>query len=164
MQALPGTRLEVEQIASLFASAEVFLDEQASESNLRESARDAGVLHVAAHAVIQVNPPMESFLQLSADDHHDGRLMAWEVLENLNLKAQLVALSGCATALGQGAPGEGLRGLTRAFSIAGARRVTASLWPVYGQCPTEPQPAWWAIFTAFAPSALTTWLPCARLS
>ncbi len=131
--ALPGARREVNRIASLFDDSQVFLDEGASESNLRLAAAGAGVLHVAAHAVTRVDPPMESYLQLSADDQHDGRLMAWEVLGNLDLKADLVTLSGCATALGEGAAGEGLMGLTRAFGVAGARRVMASLWPVSDQ-------------------------------
>ncbi|MEM7709003.1 MAG: CHAT domain-containing protein [Pseudomonadota bacterium] len=127
---LPGARREVTQIARHFREPELFLDSQASESNFRKGAGGADVLHVAAHAVTQVDPPMESYLQLKGDEQHDGRLMAWEVLENLDLKAQLVTLSGCATALGEGAGGEGLMGLTRAFGVAGAQRVLASLWPV----------------------------------
>ncbi|HEY0783002.1 MAG TPA: CHAT domain-containing protein, partial [Thermoanaerobaculia bacterium] len=39
-------------------------------------------------------------------------------------------LSGCRTALGREARGEGLVGLPQAFFIAGATRVLASLWTV----------------------------------
>ncbi len=130
---LPGARQEVNRIASFFSKREVYLDTQASERNFRQVAASADVVHVAAHAVTRVDPPIESYLQLEGDEQHDGRLMAWEVLENLNLKAQLVTLSGCATALGEGAGGEGLMGLTRAFGVAGAQRVLASLWPVSDQ-------------------------------
>ncbi|MEM1091982.1 MAG: CHAT domain-containing protein [Pseudomonadota bacterium] len=130
---LPGARQEVTRIASFFSEREVYLDQQASERNFRQGAVKADVVHVAAHAVTRVDPPMESYLQLEGDEQHDGRLMAWEVLENLDLKAQLVTLSGCATALGKGAGGEGLMGLTRAFGLAGAQRVLASLWPVSDQ-------------------------------
>src|SRR5260221_5884014 len=48
----------------------------------------------------------------------------------MKLRASLVTLSGCQTALGQNVTGEGMIGLTRAFFYAGARSVVASLWDV----------------------------------
>jgi CHAT domain-containing protein len=46
------------------------------------------------------------------------------------LRAELVVLSACRTALGQEIKGEGLVGLVRGFMAAGAPRVLATLWSV----------------------------------
>ena len=66
----------------------------------------------------------------------DGFLRAHEVY-NLKLGADLVVLSGCQTALGKEAKGEGLLGLTRGFMYAGAPRVVASLWQVPDKATAE---------------------------
>ena len=57
-------------------------------------------------------------------------MTALEVAELDLRKANLVVLSACETVLGQIAGGEGLLGLQRAFQMAGARTVVASLWQV----------------------------------
>ena len=59
----------------------------------------------------------------------DGRLQVNEIF-GMNLKANLVVLSGCDTALGKLSTGDELVGLTRAFIYAGTPTVVASLWQV----------------------------------
>jgi CHAT domain-containing protein len=48
----------------------------------------------------------------------------------MDLKANLVVLSGCDTGLGKLSTGDELVGLTRAFIYAGTPSVVASLWSV----------------------------------
>lgn len=58
-------------------------------------------------------------------------LYAVEVADLPLDNAELVTLSACETGLGYLAGGEGVLGLSRAFHLAGARTVVASLWKVH---------------------------------
>jgi CHAT domain-containing protein len=65
----------------------------------------------------------------TAGAREDGVLHAYEI-GRLDIRAGLVVLSACSTALGKAAGGEGLIGLTHAFMSAGAGSVLATLWRV----------------------------------
>ena len=60
----------------------------------------------------------------------DGRLSVREIQRGWQLKAELVTLSACETALGPEAGGEGFVGFTQALLMSGARSVCLSLWKV----------------------------------
>ena len=61
----------------------------------------------------------------------DGLLTAGEVAQ-LKLNADMVILSACNTAAGDGSEGaEGLSGLAKAFFYAGTRSLLVSHWPVF---------------------------------
>ena len=58
-------------------------------------------------------------------------------LEDVRLGADLVVLSACGSALGQSIRGEGIVGLTQAFSGAGAGSLAVSLWDVNDRATVE---------------------------
>ena len=60
----------------------------------------------------------------------DGLITAREIVREWKLRAELVTLSACETALGKELPGEGYIGLASAFLQVGARCVLVSLWNV----------------------------------
>src|SRR5208283_5627419 len=66
---------------------------------------------------------------LQGKSAEDGYLTVEEVAL-LRLKADMVELSACETGLGKVVLGDGVIGLTRAFLVAGANRVGATLWVV----------------------------------
>ena len=66
----------------------------------------------------------------------NGFLHLYEIY-NLDLKADLVVLSACETALGKDIKGEGLVGLAHGFLTAGSKRVIASLWRVDDKATAE---------------------------
>ncbi len=92
----------------------------------------------STHAILDGDVPgiMEPALVLSLvgdRSDNDGFLTMSEVFGLDLRRADLVVLSACQTALGQGkepVAGEGMTGLTRAFMYAGARSVLGSLWVV----------------------------------
>lgn len=61
-------------------------------------------------------------------DADDGLLTASDVMAMNLLGTQLVVLSACDSARGTRHPTEGIIGIRRAFQLAGARTVIASLW------------------------------------
>jgi CHAT domain-containing protein/Tfp pilus assembly protein PilF len=132
---LPWSREEVAALGGLFGTdARVYLGGQVTEQRVLAELPQARRIHFATHAVTDAGSPLDSYLVLAPaageGSESEGRLRAEEIFEHLELDADLVALSACASAIGTESAGEGLLGLTRAFHFAGAREVLSSLWPV----------------------------------
>lgn len=65
------------------------------------------------------------------EENEDDGILTAEEVQTLDLRnVELATLSACETGLGEVAGGEGLLGLERAFQVAGAATVIASLWKV----------------------------------
>lgn len=115
---------EVDAVAACFPHAVRLLEHDATTGSVRNLAVDADVIHLACHGQFRADSPYFSALHLA-----DGTLTVRDAQE-LPLRASLVTLSACETAVSRLAPGEELIGLTRGFMRAGVPTVVASLWTV----------------------------------
>ncbi|RKG84965.1 CHAT domain-containing protein, partial [Corallococcus sp. CA049B] len=133
--ALPEARREGRTVSEALEGTAVkprlLMGTEASEQALKASRWDAmRILHVAAHAVVDVESPERSALVLAPGAAgEDGLLQPREIAE-LRLRDALVVLSSCRGASGAMLAGEGVLSLARAFFESGARAVVASLWPM----------------------------------
>lgn len=131
---LPGTELEVNAIESLFESrqfkTEKLLGKNADEDNIKSPAiKGYRYIHFATHGIVDEENPELSRIFLNQGENEDGNLYSGEIY-NLELDADLVALSACETGLGKISKGEGVIGLSRALVYAGARSIIVSFWNV----------------------------------
>lgn len=134
---LTNTRKEAETIYRLLGgprSCRLRLDFDASVDDVKKhDLSQYRIVHFATHGDVNSETPGLSALVLSLVDREgrpqEGFLRLHDIY-NLKLRADLVVLSACRTALGRDIRGEGLVGLTRGFMYAGAKRVLASLWSV----------------------------------
>lgn len=128
---LPATEDEVTRIATIFSPrSKVALKDFATEREIKYAdLTKFDYLHFATHGTADEQTPGLSKLFLNASDTEDGSLYAGEIF-NLNLQARLAVLSACETGLGKLSKGEGVIGLSRALSYAGASNVVVSFWSV----------------------------------
>jgi CHAT domain-containing protein len=133
---------EVEDLRTLFPrQARALVGHSATEANLKRLAGDYGIIHLATHGFFNQLNPLFSGIQLEPDAVEDGRLEVHEIL-GLHLRANLVTLSACETALGSGyfhevPAGDDFVGLTQAFLLAGSSSVLATLWQVSDRSTAE---------------------------
>src|SRR4030095_7950615 len=139
--ALPGAAAELDAIAALFPRdrVEVATGVEASKTLALALARDgtlasARYVHIAAHGLLAIDAPQSSSIVL--DGGGVPAYLTSAEIATLDIRADLVVLSACETALGKDVAGEGVFGLPYAFAIAGARRTLLTLWPVADR-PTE---------------------------
>jgi CHAT domain-containing protein/tetratricopeptide (TPR) repeat protein len=137
---LPYSLKEVTTIANLFTHPHshhpTFLGSAATEKNFRTYAPGNSHIHIATHSIISVEDPVNSALVFSGideagslKDKNDG-LLHLDEISNLQLNAELVVLSACATGKGKVSKTEGIFAFTRSFYLAGVSNVVYSLWNI----------------------------------
>ncbi len=126
---LEFAELEAQGVKAAYPESTVYLRKEATEEKSKTLSPNYDILHFATHAELNENDPLSSAVLLATEGKEDGRLEVREIF-GIDLKANLVVLSGCETGLGKLSTGDELVGLTRAFIYAGTPSVVASLWKV----------------------------------
>src|SRR5215813_12149893 len=126
---LEFAELEAKEVKAAYPESSVYIRKEATEEKSKTLSANRDIIHFATHAELNEDDPLSSAVLLAKGGKEDGRLEVREIF-GMDLKANLVVLSGCDTALGKLSTGDELVGLTRAFIYAGTPSVMASLWSV----------------------------------
>jgi CHAT domain-containing protein len=128
---LPGSGQEVTSVAEIIhARTQLLLGTHATEAVFKSlPLADFGIVHFAVHGLANSQFPDRAALVLgsSRGSTEDGLLQVREI-RDLPVSADLVTLSACDSGNGRLLGEEGIASLERAFLLAGARSVLASLW------------------------------------
>ncbi|MGB0522657.1 MAG: CHAT domain-containing protein, partial [Flammeovirgaceae bacterium] len=121
---------EVTQITQ-YLRGRPFIGSAASEETFKQNVENASIIHLAMHALVDDENPLQSRLVFThnQDTLEDDFLHLYE-LYNLELNAKLVVLSACNTGFGNLERGEGVMSLGRGFAYAGCPSLTLSQWKV----------------------------------
>ena len=137
---LPGTKKEGLTISSI-TSGELLLGKDASAFNI-QNRNTPKIIHIASHAYYlenqakENNPLLKSGVVLAGANNSglnpldDGYLTALEISKLNWSGTELVVISACESGLGDIELGEGVYGIKRAISVAGAKSSLLSLWKV----------------------------------
>lgn len=134
---LPNSLYEVQSIDQTF-NGKMFFNKEATIDNFYKHAKDANVIHLATHGMVdQKNPNLSRLLFSSSDSSQVAVSLYADEISNLELNADLVTLSACNTGIGKVQAGEGISSLGRAFAYAGCDNQVISLWAVNDVSTTE---------------------------
>ncbi|WP_185154503.1 CHAT domain-containing protein [Fulvivirga sp. M361] len=139
---LPGAEKEVQEIAEIM-DGDAWLGAEATASRFREKAPEYSVVHLAMHALLDDQEPLNSCLVFSpytetrterdttgSNNPETDYLLYASDIYSMQLPNRMAVLSACNTGRGQIKKGEGVMSLSRAFMYAGCPTQTISLWNV----------------------------------
>ncbi len=137
---LPGTHAEVKASAAVWraadgvgeAAVEILEGAAATRGRFLTALAGAapGTIHLATHVLSGEASPQQASLALSLGPHQAPELLSAADIALTDAHGSLVLMTGCASGQGEIREGAGLLGLTRAWLVAGADTVVATLWPV----------------------------------
>jgi CHAT domain-containing protein len=140
LRELPSATKEASEIAIYYPSNRVLVEDDAKAETVGTEMAKSDVIHLASHYVVDERSPLLSKLLLTRgpgtsapprnSDDQDGVLQAAQIYQQSPLRARLVVLSACQTAIEGYYNGEGAFGMSRTFIAARIPLVVASLWPV----------------------------------
>ncbi len=136
-KSLPSAEVEVNKLKNLFADAEIYSRDEATEEKIRSLSKGQfNALHLATHGNMDYGEITKSFLTMAkkgaeSDTKNDGQLTINEVWGLTNLRNyKLVTLSACKTAISEEFAKGWLVSPANAFLKVGVQTVVASLWQV----------------------------------
>lgn len=125
---LPAARAEVRDAAGRFEESLVLQGADADPEAVADALSRGDVVHIAAHGHL-LSRQTPAFLELAGDS--GSRPLSADAVLQLDVRASLVVLSACKSAVGGHRGGEALvNSLARSFLAAGASTVVGSLWDV----------------------------------
>jgi CHAT domain-containing protein len=130
LDALPNSEEEAILIAALW-NTNALVGDQATKVEVLQQMPKARIIHLATHSLLydmqELGIPGAIALAPCGDDN--GFLTAGEILNDLELNAELIVLSACSTGEGK-ITGDGVIGLSRSFIARGVPSIIVSLWAV----------------------------------
>lgn len=118
---------EVRSVAKIVPNSRLVIGAEPAGDILRTEGASYRLIHIATHGKFRQDNPMFSGIRLGPS------YLSLYDLYQLQLHADLVTLSGCATGLNVITTGDELLGLTRGLLYAGARSLLLTLWDVHDQ-------------------------------
>lgn len=116
------------------------------------------ILHLATHGKSNDLQGDYSYLAFSEpQDSSDKQFLYVKDLFNLAIPADLVVLSACETGLGEMKRGEGIVGIGKGFSYAGAKSIVTTLWRVSDNSTANFMPIFYKNLKAGQPKDEALW-------
>ncbi len=128
---LLGAQAEAAAISQMLP-ATVYAGSAVTKEQFFATAPEAGLLHLAMHAVVNNEDPALSHFLFGTGQSAE-ELLYLEELYALQLKANLAVLSACETGLGKEEADGHMASFQRAFTFSGVPTTVASLWAVPDQ-------------------------------
>ena len=93
---LEFAELEAQEVRNIYPQSRVYVQKEATEEKSKALSPSHDILHFAAHTELNEEDPLSSAILLAKGGKDDGKLEVREIF-TMDLKANLVVLSGCET-------------------------------------------------------------------
>ena len=133
---LKWNETEVKNITNIFPGS--LIVDKHLERDFKKYLTDFNVLHLAVHALIDMDQPFNSRLVFTQEEDsiEDNSLYSYEIYQ-MSLINKFIVLSACNTGIGKFQEGEGIMSFARAFLHAGAASTVVSHWQVDDQSTSQ---------------------------